>query len=103
MEMSDVSLTAGPALSQPSDTRIGSQGAENRDQEHAQGSGVLWAEQEMPVPGWRGCEATQGWTLGAQAEGSPGHKRSGGAHTWHSWAPCNNSTEQRTETKGTEM
>lgn len=39
MEMSDVSLTAGPALSQPSDTRIGSRGAENREQERAQGSG----------------------------------------------------------------
>lgn len=78
------------------------------DQEHAQGCGVLWAGQEMSLPGFQGVEnnsSAQGCPLCAQAEGVPGHQSSGSARTWHSWAPelQNNGTKQGTESKGNEI
>lgn len=100
LELSDVSLPAGPALRQTSGTSDPGE-PRTRIRSIPRALGVLWAEQEVPLPGFSNTSA-QGWTVGAQAEGTPGHQRSGRAHTWHSWAPepWHNG---RTETKETEI
>lgn len=78
------------------------------DQEHAQGCGAAlgrtrnasaWISGGIKQKKREDKASGQGWTLCAQAEGIPGHKRSGSAHTWHSWAPepWNNDIKQGTE------